>query len=201
MSKIIITTFVFLLLTACNSNKETGPIAERISHRGYNDNKMDGFIAAITDGYNMLETDVRLRDEIPILLHNNDERCSDCNNLSALLELAQKSGVKLFIEFKEFKAISPSLKLISQYNVDVVLTSFNKEHLIYLNTNANYSLGFITEDSFELSELPPIDYLLINRQYVNKCPEEIVCVAWGVHSKKQFNSIKYKVDFAITDQF
>lgn len=201
MSKIITTTLALFFLAACNSNKENGPIAERISHRGYNENKINGFVAAITDGYKMLETDVRLRDETPILLHNNDERCANCNDLSTLLELAQIHNVKLFLEFKEFKAIAPSLALINQYNIDVVLTSFNKEHLIYLNTNANYSLGFITDDNFELSELPPIDYLLINRLHVNKCPEKIVCVAWGVHTKKQFDSIKYNVGFAITDRF
>jgi glycerophosphoryl diester phosphodiesterase len=188
------------LLNGCNSNQENAPIAERISHRGYDENKISGFITAIQDGYTILESDVRLRDEEPILLHNN-EACSDCSSLAELLDLALAHNIKLIIEFKEFKAIRPSLELISQYNVDVVLTSFNKDHLTYINANSNHSLGFITHENYNLDELPIIDYLLINQLHIKKCTKQVTCIAWGVHTQKQFNQVKYKVGLAITDRF
>jgi len=200
MQKKITKLLLLFLLNGCEAKQSPQPVAELISHRGYNNNKLDGFVTAIQDGFSILETDIRLRNEEPVLLHDNIA-CSNCTTLVELLELAQDKGVVLFLEFKEFKAIEPSLKLISQYSVDVVLTSFNSEHLKYINSLSNHSLGFITTEHFSLEYLPVLDYVIINRLHIDKCPAFIKCVAWGVYNKKQFNQVKYKVDYAIIDKY
>lgn len=105
------------------------------------------------------------------------------------------------MEFKEFRAIDESLKLISQFNVDVVLISTVADDLIYINSVSNYSLGYITLSDFDLANLPSIDYLLIYHSDINKCLEEIKCVAWTITKKKQYNKVKYKVDYVIADLF
>ena len=147
-----------------------------------------------------METDVRLRNGQAVLLHDNVD-CTNCPQLIELLELAQSKGITLFIEFKEFKAIDISLELLSKYNVEVVLTSFEPAHLKYLNASSNYSLGLITNESFDLENLPWVDYLLIQYMHIDKCPALIECVAWGISNKSQLNEIKYKADYAVIDRF
>lgn len=193
---------LLLLLMSCgeSSTSKDLPLAELISHRGLNENKFDGFHAAIVYGYRLLEADVRIRNGIPVLLHDDIE-CLDCTALVDLLELAEQEEVTLFLEFKEFKAIDASLALISQFNVDVVLISNNANDLIYINSVSNYSLGYITLSDYDLASLPSIDYLLIDHQQVNKCLDGIKCVAWTVTKRKQFDKIKHKVDYVITDLF
>ena len=192
---------ILLFLIGCGTDKVAeGPVAEQISHRGYNDNKLNGFISAIQDGFTKLEADVRLREEKPVLLHDNIP-CSYCTPLVDLLELAQNNNTTLFLEFKEFKAIPISLELINKYNVNVVLTSFNLEHLTYINSTSNYSLGFITNEHFNLEDLPLIDYLIINQEHTNKCIPYIKCIAWDIKNNKQYNRVKYNVDFIIVDKY
>ena len=176
------------------------PLAELVSHRGLNENKLDGFRAAIIYGYRFVEADVRIRDGIPVLLHDNIQ-CSDCTTLVELLELAEQKEITLFLEFKEFKAINESLELISQFNIDVVLLSNDVDDLIYINSVSNYELGYITLSDYDLTSLPSIDYLLVSHSHINKCIEGIKCVAWTVTNKKQYDKIKYKVDYVIADLF
>ena len=185
-------------------------MAEFISHRGYNENKLDGFKAAIKDGYTILEVDIRLRNNKPVLLHDNID-CSDCTELVELLKLAEDKNIQLFLEFKELKAINPSLELITQYNVDVVLISFSVEHLIHLNSLSNYPLGLISNENFSLQEAPAIDYLVIHHLHIDKCIEDILCAAWGISHKNpfdknessgdRFNKIKHQVDYLIIDRY
>lgn len=192
--------FLFLISCGESSTPKNLPLAELISHRGLNENKLDGFQAAIVYGYRFLEADVRIRDGIPVLLHDDIE-CLDCTTLVDLLVLAEQKGITLFLEFKEFRAIDESLKLISQYNVDVVLISDDADDLIYINSVSNYSLGYITLSDFDLTSLPSIDYLFIYHSHVNKCLKEIKCVAWTITKYKQYNKVKYKVDYVIADLF
>lgn len=191
---------LFLMSCGGSSTSQNSPLAELISHRGLNENKLDGFQAAIVYGYRFLEADVRIREGIPVLLHDDIE-CLDCTNLVDLLVLAEQKGVTLFLEFKEFRAIDESLNLINQFNVDVVLISNDADDLIYINAISNYSLGYITLSDYDLSSLPSIDYLLIYYSQVNKCFEGIKCVAWTIKKNKQFNKVKYKVDYVIADLF
>ena len=172
--------------------------AEKISHRGYGDNSIKGFELAIADGFKMIEADVRLRGE-PVLLHDDIEAVAD--TLESLLLLSESSGVKLFIEFKDYASITPSLELISKYNVDVVLTSFNVAHLKLINSVSNYPLGYITNKEFNLAELPPIDYLIISQAHVERCPDFIYCVAWTIKTQSQLDAVKHKADFVMVDRF
>ena len=96
MFKLTMYIFIYLLLSGCQPEQYNGPVAEKISHRGYDENKINGFIEAINDGYSILEADVRLRNNTPTLLHD-DKACSDCSTLSELLELAQNKGIILFL--------------------------------------------------------------------------------------------------------
>lgn len=202
LTRSIFVPLFFLLLISCgeSSTSKNLSLAELISHRGLNENKLDGFQAAIVYGYRFLEADVRIRDGIPILLHDDIE-CLDCSTLVDLLELAEQEGVTLFLEFKEFRAIDESLKLINQFNVDVVLISNDADNLIYINSVSNYSLGYITLSDYDLTNLPSIDYLLINHPHINKCLEGIKCVAWTITKYKQYNKVKHKVDYVIADLF
>ncbi len=196
--------FILLLLTGCNA--KTAYVATekneavKVSHRGYDENKLSGFVAAVNDGYKVLETDVRLRNGKPVLLHD-DIDCEDCSSLESLLVFAQDSGVKLFIEFKERAAIDLSLKLIGEYNVDVVLISFSASDLIYINSISNYPLGFITSKNYDLAKLPTIDYLIISKSNIDKCVDVIKCVAWTITSKEQHDKVKLSVDYIIEDKY
>jgi glycerophosphoryl diester phosphodiesterase len=202
LKRSIFISLLFLLLISCgeSSSSKNLPIAELVSHRGLNENKLDGFLAAIIYGYRFVEADVRIRDGIPILLHD-DIDCLDCTTLVELLELAEQKDITLFLEFKEFKAIDESLELISQFNLDVVLLSNDADALIYINSVSNYSLGYITLSDYDLTSLPSIDYLLIDHSHIDKCVEGIKCVAWTVTKKNQYDKLKYKVDYVIADLF
>ena len=197
--------FIFLILiliTGCNAETESLEKKEavKISHRGYEENKLPGFIAAFNDGYGILETDVRLRGGKPVLLHD-DVDCDDCSSLERLLMFAQGNSVILFIELKERAAIDLSLELISSYNVDVVLTSFSASDLVYINSVSNYPLGFITSKDYDLSKLPVIDYLIISQSNIDKCIEGIKCVAWTITNKEQYDKIKLSVDYVVEDKY
>ena len=198
--------FILLLLSGCGSNTEVKeevvinkPEAVKISHRGYNENRIDGFASAIYSGYKILEADVRLRNGIPVLLHD-DVDC-ECDTLESLLILSRDNGVKLFVEFKEKSAIDASLELISKYNVDVVLTSFNSKDLNYINSVSNYELGYISEGSVDWPALPAIDYLIINQNHIDQCIDGVKCAAWTITNQKQYNKIKLKVDYVIEDRY
>ena len=198
--------FILLLLSGCGSNTETKEEvvikkseAVKISHRGYNENRIDGFSSAIYSGYKILEADVRLRNGIPVLLH--DDIYCECDTLESLLILARDNGIKLFIEFKETAAIDSSLELISQYNVDVVLTSFSSKDLNYINSVSNYELGYISEGSVDWSSLPTIDYLIINQNHIDQCIDGVKCAAWTITNQEQYNKIKLKVDYVIENKY
>ncbi|GAA0815249.1 hypothetical protein GCM10009111_13280 [Colwellia asteriadis] len=203
------TVFLLLLLSSCGGDKtepiikryiESSSVAKLISHRGYNNNQLNGFYSAIKDGFTRLEVDVRLRNGQAVLLHD-DIDCANCSTLIELLDLAQNKAITLFIEFKELEAIEISLELLNKYNVDIVLTSFQTEHLKYLNAISNHSLGFVTNEHFNLENLPSIDYLIINRNYIDKCLALIKCVAFDVSNQNQLDKVKYKVDYVIIDNF
>ena len=197
--------FIILLLAGCNSNTETKevvmvePVAVKVSHRGYNENRIDGFASAIYAGYKVLETDVRLRGGVPVLLH--DDIDCDCDTLESLLILASDNGIKLFIEFKERAAIDSSLELISKYNVDVVLASFSSKDLNYINSVSNYSLGYITGGNVDWSVLPAIDVLMISKNHIDECIEGVKCAAWTISNQSQYDKIKLLVDYVIEDKY
>lgn len=198
--------FILLLLTGCGSEAETAPVivetpgAVKISHRGYDENKLSGFVAAVNDGYTILETDVRLRDGVPVLLHD-DVDCDDCSNLESLLVFAQDNGITLFIEFKENAAIDLSLELINKYNVDVVLASFYYKDLIYINSISNYSLGYISEGNIDWSALPVIDYLIISQNNIDQCIDGVKCAAWTITNNEQYEKVKLNADYVIEDKY
>ncbi|TWX56955.1 glycerophosphodiester phosphodiesterase [Colwellia hornerae] len=198
-SSAVVTLFSLLLLS-CGGDDVNAPEAEKISHRGYNENRLDGFVAAINDGFKFIETDIRIREGKPILLHD-DVECSDCTHLAELLALAQNNDVTLFLEFKESEAIDVSLQIISQYNVDVVLSSFKVSDLVYINSISDYSLAFITSSYYDLANLPSIDYLIINQVNIDKCVATIKCVAWTIHNGIQYYDVMYKVDYVMVDHY
>lgn len=191
--------FIILLLAGCEPIEVTGDAAVKVSHRGYGENSIDGFASAIYSGYKILETDVRLRGGVPVLLHD-DVNCP-CDTLESLLILASDNGVKLFIEFKESAAIDPSLELISKYNVDVVLASFKAKDLNYINSVSNYSLAYISGGKVDWDALPVIDYLMINQNHIDQCIEGVKCAAWTITNKAQYDKIKYLVDYVIEDRY
>lgn len=193
--------FIVLFLFGCDSQEVNEPTeAVKISHRGYDENKLGGFKAAINDNYTILEADIRLRGGIPVLIHD-DIDCGNCDALESLLMLASDNGVTLFLEFKERAAIDLSLDLINQYNVDVVLTSFSYNDLIYINSVSNYSLGYISGGGVDWDKLPIIDYLIINQNHIDECVAMVKCVAWTITNQEQHDKISHKVDYVIEDRY
>ena len=68
LKRSIFVPLLFLLLMSCgeSTTPKDLPLAELVSHRGLNENKLDGFRAAIIYGYHFVEADVRIRDGIPV---------------------------------------------------------------------------------------------------------------------------------------
>ena len=170
----------------------------KVAHRGLYENTIDGFIYSIEQGYTILETDVRLwRGEL-ILAHDKGP-CPDCATLFELLNLAQHEDVSLWIEFKETRAIDPALALISQYNIEVLLTSYKVSDLEYLNSASDYPLGYITYPSNQ--EVPFVDWILAND--ASYCTEFQKCGIWTIKSQQDFDIVAgYDiVDAIIVDDY
>jgi len=188
---IIINSLLALTLTACtNANS-----AMQISHRGYDENKISGFIEAVFDGFDYLETDVRLRNGEIVLLHD-DVACSDCDKLSTLLSFARHYNVTVFIEVKEYEAIEKTVEIVNRYD-DVILISFDTKTLIKLNSMTNYPLGLVTSDAKNVDEVSSIiDWVFISKNYVDNCVSYLKCAAWTISNDADLDLVNSKFGFA-----
>lgn len=176
-----------------------GPTSLLISHRGYNQNRIDGYIDAINDGFTIIETDLRLRNGEVVLLHD-DVECNDCNTLDEILQLATDKGVSVWVEFKEREAVTLGLEILSQYNVDVVLSSFDRDALIDINAASNYATGFLTRDDNNIDDIPFIDWLIIDKDNYELCIDGLKCAVWTIKTQAEFDKYNGIVDALIMDE-
>lgn len=196
----MIRVLIFALLCGCQDNtvklEYSATSYLKVSHRGYQENSIKGFESAIIDGYTHLETDVRLRDGELVLLHDNIE-CYDCDALESLLVLAEQHNITLWVELKEIQAIEKGLALISKYNVNVILMSFDIEAIKIIASSSNHSVGWITYNTDNLPDIEKaIDWIVIEKSKYKLCVDYIKCAIWTVTDK---DKIPAGIDAVITD--
>lgn len=173
----------------------------KVSHRGYAENTVSGFSQAINDGYDYVETDVRLRNGEAVLLHD-DVPCNDCDELSTLLGLAQHRLVTVFIEIKELEVIEKAVDVVNSYFANVVFISFDPQTLITLNAITNHPLGLITNSGENITTVSGIiDWVVIHKNYVQNCDVNLKCVVWTIINQSEFDSFNGNVDAIIMDRF
>jgi glycerophosphoryl diester phosphodiesterase len=98
-----------------------------VGHRGAaglaQENSLDAITKALKVGVDIIELDVRLQSGVAVLSHDPIQKQQVYTTLKhALNEVNGK--VPLFIEIKEAKAISQTLKTLEKYEGDVTFSSF-----------------------------------------------------------------------------
>jgi glycerophosphoryl diester phosphodiesterase len=107
-----------LFLISCNAELEKRPATELVSHRGYissglNENSIESFYQAINDGFDSIETDLRLHNGDIVLSHDKTLSSEQYTSSDELLLFAVNNQVRLWLEVKEPEVIEPMLELLN----------------------------------------------------------------------------------------
>lgn len=195
LTKLLLICFT---LTACDSDART---TVKVSHKGYEDNKLSGFVSAINDGFTILGTDVRLRDGEVVLLHD-DVECTECDTLDELMLLAESNGVTLWVETKEREVVLPALSIAYNYNVNVMFTSFTLNDLKIISENSSYDTGLIKNSGWlPLYTDLYLDWLIIGKNNTYQCPPFKPCAAWTIKTQAEYDALDGDVNAIIMDEF
>lgn len=194
----LLTISLIFITTTCIAQETL-----KVSHRGYPENTVVGAWNAFLDGYPAIEVDVRLRNGVAVLLHD-DIPCSNCDTLSSLLNFARNYNMTVFAEIKESAVVQEAANVVNKSLADVILISYGAGNLTRLNSMTNYPLGLITYDGQNIPGVESfIDWIVINKAHADKCDDypNLKCAVGTIVNQAEFNTFNGTVDALIMDQF